>query len=248
MKKILATSILLLISLIPILYFNQGTSQGSEGVSYLSKFRSPQAENRNESLDQAGQLTPGTDATNTIESPIVQIATPAPTSDASKDPGATQTAGIVKSTSPAAASAPTPARASTIPKTQVIVNNGNASQIEMLGYINAARVQANLAPLVLDSKLSDGACLKAEDMAVKGYFSHTSPTYGSPFEMMTSLGIKFGTAGENIAKNFSVKGAHDAFMNSPGHKANLLDPEFQKIGLGFYQSGNYLFVTQWFTD
>ena len=66
--------------------------------------------------------------------------------------------------------------------------------------------------------------------------------------MMKSLGITYRMAGENIAKNVSVKGAHDAFMNSPGHKANILNSGYHKVGLGFYKSGSYLYVTQWFTN
>ncbi len=121
-------------------------------------------------------------------------------------------------------------------------------QSEMLGYMNAERVKANLVPLELDQKLCQGALLKSKDMAVNNYFSHTSPTYGSPFDMMKSLGITYRTAGENIAKNTSVKGAHDAFMNSSGHRANILNAGFNKVGLGFYQDGSYLYVTQWFSN
>lgn len=123
-----------------------------------------------------------------------------------------------------------------------------AQQQEMLGYINAARAQANLNPLTLDSRLCSGTYLKSKDMAVNGYFNHTSPTYGSPFEMMRSMGITYRTAAENIARNSSVLAAHNAFMNSSGHKANILNPAFNRIGLGFYQRGSDLFVTQWFTN
>lgn len=124
----------------------------------------------------------------------------------------------------------------------------DAMQQEMLGYINAERSKNNAPALVLDQKLSEGAAMKSKDMAQNNYFSHTSPTYGSPFDMMKSLGITYRTAGENIAKHTSVKGAHDAFMNSAGHRANILNSSFKRIGLGFYSSGNYLYVTQWFTN
>jgi uncharacterized YkwD family protein len=124
----------------------------------------------------------------------------------------------------------------------------NAMQQEMLSYINQARAEAGVKPLTLDKKLCDGAYLKSKDMAVNNYFSHTSPTYGSPFAMMSSLGISYRTAGENIAMNSSVKGAHDAFMNSSGHRANILNASYGKVGLGFYQEGRYLYVTQWFTN
>lgn len=121
-------------------------------------------------------------------------------------------------------------------------------QMEMLNYINTERAKANLAPLVLDKDLSAGAYLKSKDMAVNNYFSHNSPTYGSPFKMMKDRGISYRLAAENIAKNTSVKGAHNAFMNSSGHRANILNSGFNKIGLGIYQEGNYLYITQWFTN
>ncbi len=124
---------------------------------------------------------------------------------------------------------------------------GNAAQ-EMLGYINQARAEKGLSPLALDNALCQGAYLKSKDMAVNNYFSHNSPTYGSPFDMMKKQGIKYRCAAENIAKNFSVRASHEAFMNSSGHRANILNPDFNKVGLGFYWEGNYLYVTQWFTD
>lgn len=124
---------------------------------------------------------------------------------------------------------------------------GYATQ-EMLGYINKARTEKGLSPLSLDNALCQGAYLKSKDMAVNNYFSHNSPTYGSPFDMMKKQGIKYRCAAENIAKNFSVRASHEAFMNSSGHKANILNPDFNKVGLGFYWEGNYLYVTQWFTD
>jgi uncharacterized YkwD family protein len=126
--------------------------------------------------------------------------------------------------------------------------NSAAMQKEMLQYVNQARASEGLAALTLDTNLSNGAYLKSKDMAVNNYFSHTSPTYGSPFNMMQNLGITYRAAGENIAKNFSVKGAHDAFMNSSGHRANIMGNQYHKVGFGFYQQGSYLYVTQWFTD
>lgn len=124
----------------------------------------------------------------------------------------------------------------------------SAMQTEMLGYINTARADNNLAPLTLDTALCNGAYLKSKDMAENNYFSHTSPTYGSPFAMMKSLGVTYRAAAENIAKNTSVKGAHNAFMNSTGHRQNILGSGYHKVGLGLYQEGNYLYVTQWFTN
>ena len=124
----------------------------------------------------------------------------------------------------------------------------NSQSDEMLKLINAERVKNNVAPLVLSNQLSIGALLKSKDMAENNYFSHTSPTYGSPFDMMKSLGISYKMAAENIARNRSVQAAHDAFMNSPGHRENVLNPELHEVGLGFFQNGDDLYVTQWFTN
>lgn len=172
-------------------------------------------------------------STGTVPSPTPA---PAPTPTPSPVPAPAPT--------PAPAPSPTPVPAPT-PATG---SSQTAMQTEMLGYINAARAAANLAPLALDQNLCAGAYLKSKDMAENNYFSHTSPTYGSPFDMMKSQGIVYRTAGENIAKNTSVKGAHDAFMNSAGHRENILRSSFGKVGLGFYQKGSYLYVTQWFTN
>ncbi|MEA4924096.1 MAG: CAP domain-containing protein [Syntrophomonadaceae bacterium] len=119
---------------------------------------------------------------------------------------------------------------------------------EMLRYINIARVKAHLTPLVLNRKLSAGAYYKSRDMAVSQYFDHYSPTYGSPFTMMKHWGIQFHSAAENIAVNRSIKSAHKSLMKSPGHRANILNPEYGEVGLGFYRQGSCLYITQWFID
>ncbi|MEA4925313.1 MAG: CAP domain-containing protein [Syntrophomonadaceae bacterium] len=176
----------------------------------------------------------------------MQVPTPVPTPAITPAPEPAPASAPAPTPAPIPASQPTPAPAPAT--TPAPVANSTAQQAEMLGYINVERTKANLAPLVLDNKLSAGAYLKSKDMAINQYFSHTSPTYGSPFAMMKSLGIAYRAAGENIAMNVSVIGAHNAFMNSSGHRANILDSNYHKIGLGFYQSGRYLYVTQWFSN
>ena len=103
--------------------------------------------------------------------------------------------------------------------------------------MNAARVENGLAPLTLHPELSKTARTKSEDMAAKGYFSHDSPTYGSPFKMMNDFGIRYSSAGENIACNRSAKAAHEALMNSPGHRANILSADFTHLGIGIADGG-----------
>jgi len=103
---------------------------------------------------------------------------------------------------------------------------------EMLKLVNAARSDHKLSPLAVDSQLTKLARLKAEDMVANGYFAHHSPTYGSPFEMMKSFGVTYASAGENIAENRTISGAHSALTLSDGHRANILNERFNKIGIG----------------
>lgn len=83
------------------------------------------------------------------------------------------------------------------------------------------------------------ARLKSTDMIQKNYFDHTSPTYGSPFDMMNKAGIAYRTAGENLAGASTVTIAHTNLMNSPGHRANILNPAFTEIGIGIIDGGPY---------
>lgn len=119
-------------------------------------------------------------------------------------------------------------------------------EIQLANLINEERIKNGLAPLKLDLKLSEIARLKSKDMAEKGYFSHTSPTYGSPFEMMSKFGISYKYAGENLASTWSVTRAHQGFMNSPGHRNNILNPKFTKMGIGIVDGGSGIIVTEMF--
>ena len=109
----------------------------------------------------------------------------------------------------------------------------------LLDLVNKARADAGLKPMQFDMQLVKVARLKAQDMVDKNYFSHDSPTYGSPFDMMRQFGVSFKYAGENIAGNSTVEGAFKAWMNSPGHKANILKPEFNFTGIGIVSSPTY---------
>ncbi len=117
----------------------------------------------------------------------------------------------------------------------------------MLSLVNQERAKAGVSPLVADEALTRLARLKSQDMVDKNYFSHQSPTYGSPFDMMKSAGIIYGTAGENIAGAPSVARAHDGLMNSPGHRRNILNPAFTHVGIGIVKGGSYgMMFTQMF--
>jgi len=114
-----------------------------------------------------------------------------------------------------------------------------ADQQHMLDLINQERSKVGVAPLKIDSQLQKMAQVKSDEMVAKSYFSHTSPTYGSPFDMMKTFGISYTTAGENIAGNSSVDGAHEALMNSPSHKENILNSSFNYVGIGITASPTY---------
>lgn len=119
---------------------------------------------------------------------------------------------------------------------------------QMLDLVNQERAKAGVGPLQMDSKLVEIARLKSQDMIDKNYFAHTSPTYGDPFQMMRSFGVTYTTAGENLAGNPSLTGGHTSLMNSPGHRANILNSDFTHIGIGVVKGGKYgLMITQLFT-
>lgn len=115
-----------------------------------------------------------------------------------------------------------------------------AFEAEVVHLVNQRRAEHGLKPLIQDWQLSRVARYKSQDMKDLGYFSHTSPTYGSPFQMMKSFGISYRTAGENIAKGYaSPEAVVNAWMNSPGHRANILNSTYTHIGVGYVPSGNY---------
>lgn len=118
-------------------------------------------------------------------------------------------------------------------------SNMNSDEKEVFDLINKQRTNNGLAALKNDSKVQRVARIKAQDMVDNNYFSHTSPTYGSPFDMLKSFKISYKTAGENIAGNSSNSSAVTAWMNSSGHKANILNSNFNYTGIGVVSSPKY---------
>lgn len=114
-----------------------------------------------------------------------------------------------------------------------------ADEKEMVQLVNKERVSLGLAPYQVDTQLTKVARVKAQEMVDKGYFSHTSPTYGTPFQMMESFGINYRAAAENIAQNQTVSSAHQMFMNSSGHKANILSGSYDYVGIAVVNGGPY---------
>ena len=111
---------------------------------------------------------------------------------------------------------------------------------EVIRLVNDIREENGLQPLTTNWELSRVARYKSQDMKDNGYFSHTSPTYGSPFQMIKAFGLSFRTAGENIARGYATPQAVvNGWMNSSGHRANILNASYQQIGVGYVSQGNY---------
>ncbi|MBO5059529.1 MAG: SafA/ExsA family spore coat assembly protein [Clostridia bacterium] len=119
---------------------------------------------------------------------------------------------------------------------------------EVIRLVNEIRVKNGLNKLTADWELSRVARYKSQDMKDNNYFSHTSPIYGSPFEMIKNFGISYRSAAENIAKGQATPQAVvNAWMNSSGHRANILNASYTKIGVGYVANGKYwtqMFIRQ----
>ena len=117
-------------------------------------------------------------------------------------------------------------------------NGGQTAQTgseaqEILRLVNEQRAKNGLAALNLSDRLCELATLKAEDMAANNYFDHTSPTYGTPFEMLKQFGVSYRSAGEHIAAGQRTpEDVMNAWMNSSGHRANILSADYTELGVG----------------
>lgn len=124
-----------------------------------------------------------------------------------------------------------------IPKTDGAVAN---YEQEVIRLVNEIRVQNGLKALTYDWELSRVARYKSQDMKDNRYFAHTSPVYGTPGEMVRSFGISYRSVGENIARGYRTPQAVvDGWMNSSGHRANILNGKYTKIGVGYVSDGHY---------
>ena len=155
----------------------------------------------------------------------------------------------VEKPAPEPAPAPIPAPAP--------VENNNAGSSSNLTYeqkvvelVNVERQKAGLPALKMDASISNVARAKSKDMAVNNYFAHQSPTYGSAGDMLRQYGISWHAWGENIAAGQSTPEiVVNAWMNSSGHRANILSSNFSKIGVGYVTSSSGRpYWTQIFTN
>lgn len=133
-------------------------------------------------------------------------------------------------TPPANQPQPAPTKPTQSPPTNSV--STAAEEQQAVALLNADRAKYGLSALKVNSQLTDLARRYAQDMINRGYFSHYNPEGQSPFDRMRAAGISYRTAGENLAINRSVAGAEQAFMNSPGHRANILNSSYTEVGIG----------------
>lgn len=168
--------------------------------------------------------------------------TPTPTPSPAPTPKPTPTPTPSPAPTPKPTPAPTPSPAPTPAPAGL-----TAEEQQMITLVNQERVKNGVKPLQVDMQLVKVGRMKSQDMIDNHYFGHISAKYGSPFDLMKAQGITFNTAGENIAGNWTVGAAHTALMNSPGHRSNILSPNYTKIGIGIIKGGPYgLMISQEF--
>ena len=126
-------------------------------------------------------------------------------------------------------------------------NQAAGLESQVVDLVNTERIQRGLRPLTLNWQLARVARYKSEDMDRNNYFSHQSPTYGSPFDMLRSFGIQYSAAAENIAYGQSTaQSVMNSWMNSTGHRANILNSNFTEIGVGYSNNRGVPYWTQMF--
>lgn len=152
----------------------------------------------------------------------------------------TQQTTVQQPTNPSTNSVPSQKQPEQTAPTATENSQVSAFEQKVVELTNQERAKQGLPALKLDTELSKVARTKSLDMQNKGYFSHTSPTYGSPFDMMKQFGISYRSAGENIAMGQqSPEAVVNAWMNSEGHRANILNSSYTHIGVGHVSNGNY---------
>lgn len=115
----------------------------------------------------------------------------------------------------------------------------SAEETQMVNLVNQERAKAGLGPLTVNLQLVQIARIKSQDMITSNYFGHTSPNFGSTFTLINQRGLSYTSGGENLAGAGNVATAHSMLMNSAGHRANILGPRYNRIGIGIVRGGPY---------
>lgn len=169
----------------------------------------------------------------------------------------TQPAQPTKPTTPTQPTTPTPSPSTPIQPVQpsapssgskvpVPSTSLTSDEQRIIDQVNQERIKNGKQPLQVDYTLVSLAKKKSYDMATNSYFSHVSPTYGTVYSMLDQAGVSYSRAGENIAQTGDLNRVHSLFMNSSGHKANILHSGYTHIGVGIAKRGTSYYVTQIF--
>ena len=190
----------------------------------------PTTEATTEVTTQAKPTTEATTEVTTQAKPTTEATTEVTTQAKPTTEATTEVTTQAKPTTETTTQVTTTTEATT-EATTTDINNSIAKSL--LALVNQARAEKGLSALSLNDSLSAVAQKKAEDMKNNNYFSHTSPTYGSPFDMIKNAGISYKSAGENIAMGQkTAEAVFNAWMNSSGHRANILSSKFTQMGIG----------------
>ncbi|MBP1925121.1 putative YkwD family protein [Sedimentibacter acidaminivorans] len=176
-------------------------------------------------------------------------AKPAATQSTAEKPTATQSTVTKPSVTQTTSEKPAATQQAAPSNTEVSSSVSSYEQ-KVVELVNVERQKAGLSSLSLDTAISNVARMKSKDMATNNYFAHQSPTYGSAGDMLTKYGIKWSAWGENIASGQRTpQEVVTAWMNSPGHKANIMSTNFSKLGVGYAVNSNGTpYWTQMFTN
>ncbi|WP_238996747.1 CAP domain-containing protein [Paenibacillus pinistramenti] len=217
-------------------YTTNGTVLSTSNLSsYLKNSNWSQLVNQLKSGSGQAQVTQPTTtqpAKQTTTTPTTTTTTPTTTTTTPTTTTTTPTTTTTTTTT----TQPTTTKPSTTSGQQSTTTTDQSSFAkQVIALVNQERAKQNLKPLTEDTALSNMALVKAKDMSQNNYFDHTSPTYGSPFDMMKKFNISFSYAGENIAKGQKTpQEVMTAWMNSAGHRANILNANYTVIGVAYY--------------
>ena len=185
-----------------------------------------------------------TDASNTTTASrpnngSAAVTTPTPTATAKQTTVTTKCTAKATTKPTAQATTRTTAKATTTKPTSAPADSFAEFRVQVIALVNQERTSRGLSALTENTKLTNTANLKSQDMINNHYFDHTSPTYGSPFDMMKQFGITYRAAGENIAYGQRTpEEVMNGWMNSSGHRANILHTSFTQIGVGIAKAAN----------
>ena len=200
-------------------------------------------------------VTPAPTDVPTPQPTVTPAPTEVPTPQPTVTPEPTEVPTPEPTVTPAPTEVPTPEPTVTPSETEVppftdedyTTGSITAQEENAFLLLNQDRAANGRSALELDPALCDLARLKSRDMYLNNYFSHTSPTYGSAAQMLSTYGYSFTSVGENIAHHVTVEKAQAAFMSSSGHRQNILGSQWTKVGIGVWEdSQGFVYVTQLF--